>query len=423
LGTIIASDHVGYPLKKAVIEYLTSIGVEVLDLGSHNADTPVDYPDYAQRVAGAVSGGEFECGILVCGTGQGMAIAANHFPGIRASLCYDVYTARQARAHNDANVLCLGACAFPPADVAEILHEWLNTAFEAGIHNQRIAKIEQRLVRPTLLAGKIGVAISPTPTRFGPILFAGELDRGFAAAARAGFQAVELSLRSAKSVDSVPLDSKLKQHRLSLSAIATGQACIEDSLCLSCQDAKLAQATVSHLKSLIDLAAKFGAFVIIGGIRGRLTGDEAEQSQQREIAIRGMRECAQFAREMGVTLLIEPINRYETNFINTARQGLEVIEQVGEPNVKLLLDTFHMNMEEVDIHQTLRTMIDHLGYVHFADSNRWAPGQGHINFGQILDTLSLAGYQGNITAEILPLPDDESAMHQAGLHLLQLLGR
>ena len=254
-------------------------------------------------------------------------------------------------------------------------------------------------------------------------MFAGELDKGLAAAARAGFQAVELSLRSAKSVDSSSLDSKLKHYKLSLSAIATGQAYIEDSLCLSDPSNQVAQATVNHLKSIIELAALYKAFVIIGGIRGRLTGDKAEQSQQCEIAIRGMRECAQFAREMDVTLLIEPINRYETNFINTARQGLEVIEQVGEPNVKLLLDTFHMNMEEVDIHPTLRTMIDHLGYVHVADSNRWAPGQGHINFGQILDTLSLAGYQGNITAEILPLPDDELAMHQAGTHLLKLLGR
>lgn len=429
MRVIIASDHVGFPLKKAVFQYLTSTGVEVQDLGTYNVETPVDYPDYARQVAESVSRGEFERGILVCGTGQGMAIAANHFPDIRASLCYDMHTARQARAHNNANVLCLGACAFPPADLSEILDVWLNTAFDGGIHGQRIAKIGQPIVKPapfppkTLLECKIGAAISPTPTRFGPILFAGELDKGLAAAERAGLQAIELSLRSAKSLDGSALTSKLKQHNLSLSAIATGQAYIEDSLYLSAGETQVAQATVSHLKSIIELAAHFNAFVILGGIRGRLTGDQAEQSQQREIALHGMGECARFARELGVTMLIEPINRYETNFVNTAQEGLEVIEQVGEPNVKLLLDTFHMNIEEVNIQQTLRTMIDHLGYLHVADSNRWAPGMGHIDFGQIVRTLSLLGYQGNITAEILPLPDDEAAMQQAGMHLAHLLGK
>ena len=113
-------------------------------------------------------------------------------------------------------------------------------------------------------------------------------------------------------------------------------------------------------------------------------------------------------------VLIEPINRYETNFVNTGLQGLELMDEVGEPNLRLLLDTFHMNIEQVNLTTALREAGDKLGYIHFADSNRLAPGQGHIDFVEVVHTLISIGYSGFLTVEILPLPDDASAMHQAG---------
>ena len=139
---IIASDHVGFPLKQAIIEHLVAHDVDVTDAGPYSGDTSVDYPDFAQTVGRAVASGEADQGLLVCGTGLGMSMAANKVPGVRAALCHDPYTAHQARAHNDANVLCLGGWIVSPQRMAGILEEWLNTEFEHGRHTARLAKLE-----------------------------------------------------------------------------------------------------------------------------------------------------------------------------------------------------------------------------------------------------------------------------------------
>jgi sugar phosphate isomerase/epimerase len=157
--------------------------------------------------------------------------------------------------------------------------------------------------------------------------------------------------------------------------------------------------------------------MILGGVRGKLAGDPATWEAQREGAIGSMREVARYAASQGVQAVIEPINRYETNFINTAAEGLAAIEAIGEPSVKLLLDTFHMNIEEADIPETVRRAGARIGYVHFADSNRRAPGAGHTRFAEILGALAEVGYGGYVGAEILPLPDDRSAVEQAALFL------
>jgi len=425
MKVIIASDHMGFPLKQAVVDHLTSLGVTVTDAGPDTSEVSVDYPDFAQRVGKAVAAGEYERGVLICGTGLGMSIAANKIPGVRAALCHDVYTAHQSRAHNDANVLVMGAWVVTPQRAAGIVDEWLNTPFEGGRHVPRLAKLDAELVlaqtrhgRQTPLADPapfpFGLALSPQPTSFGPLLFAGRLAEGLRAAADLGFSVVELSLRSAEDVEPEALAALLSQNGLSLAAIATGQSCIHDSLCLCHPRPEVRQAAIERLKSIIQLAAQFKAAVIIGGIRGRLSGTAAEQDEQRVAAMAAIGECARFAAFHNVTLLIEPINRYETNFINSAAEGLALLDEIGEPSAKLLLDTFHMNIEEADIARTLEEVGDRLGYLHVADSNRQAPGQGHIDFWSVLQTLTRIGYQGSVTAEILPIPDDLTAAQRAG---------
>jgi ribose 5-phosphate isomerase B len=136
----IGCDHRGFKLKKKLMEYLTEMGHTYHDFGSYDAN-PVDYPDIASKVAGAVSRREFDRGILVCGTGIGMAIAANKFPGIRAALALDTFLARRAREHIDANVLSLSAEETPEEKAKEILQAFLTTEFEGGRHLRRIEKI------------------------------------------------------------------------------------------------------------------------------------------------------------------------------------------------------------------------------------------------------------------------------------------
>jgi ribose 5-phosphate isomerase B len=138
----IASDHAGLDLKNKIIKFLQETGQPVSDLGTHNRDS-VDYPDYGIPVAQAVSEGKIERGILICGTGIGMSIVANKFPGVRAALCYDPFTAKVSRLHNDANVLVLGERVLEEKTALEIVRLWLATGFDGGRHERRLAKINE----------------------------------------------------------------------------------------------------------------------------------------------------------------------------------------------------------------------------------------------------------------------------------------
>jgi sugar phosphate isomerase/epimerase len=256
---------------------------------------------------------------------------------------------------------------------------------------------------------RVGVAISPRPVAFGPLLFAGDLNRGLRLAGELGFDVVELSLRAAADIDRSALKRLLNESGLSVSALATAQACLFDSLCLSSDQAPVREATVKHLQAEIELAAELGSAIIFGGIRGRLDGEAAGQAGQRAAALDAMARCAHHAAGMGVEILIEPINRYETNFINTTDEAIALLNELKLPGLRILLDTFHMNIEEVSITDAIRRAGSHLGYVHLVDSNRRAPGQGHLPFDSILGVLDEIGFAGPLVAEVMPLPDDETA--------------
>ena len=136
----LGADHAGWELKEALKAWLIEHGHQVLDFGTHSPDS-VDYPDYAAQVAEAVSAGKVERGVLVCGTGIGMAISANKVPGARAVNCSDLYAARISREHNDANILALGGRLTSADAAVDILRVWLDTAFAGGRHSRRVEKI------------------------------------------------------------------------------------------------------------------------------------------------------------------------------------------------------------------------------------------------------------------------------------------
>jgi len=138
----IGSDHAGFRLKEKIKDFLRKKGVEFCDFGPENED-PVDYPDFGKKVAKAVSQGEAERGILICGSGLGMTIVANKFKGVRATLCHDEYTAKMSRAHNDSNLLTLGARVLDEETALKIVEIWLDTPFEGGRHLRRLNKIKE----------------------------------------------------------------------------------------------------------------------------------------------------------------------------------------------------------------------------------------------------------------------------------------
>jgi ribose 5-phosphate isomerase B len=138
---VLGSDHAGFNLKEAIKKYLADQGYEVEDVGTHSLDS-TDYPDYAAMVAKAVSEGHSPRGVLVCGSGVGMCMTANRFSGVRAALAPTVEHARLGRAHNDANVLCLGERLTPQDEALKILEIFLNQEFEGGRHQRRVEKID-----------------------------------------------------------------------------------------------------------------------------------------------------------------------------------------------------------------------------------------------------------------------------------------
>ncbi len=139
---IIASDHGGIELKESVKKFLESRGIEVRDLGTMNSDS-VDYPDYGEKVGRAVSRGEAEKGILICGTGIGMSIVANKFPGVRAALISDEFTARMSKEHNNANIIVMGGRVSSDEEASAMVGAWLDARFEGGRHERRLEKIAQ----------------------------------------------------------------------------------------------------------------------------------------------------------------------------------------------------------------------------------------------------------------------------------------
>ena len=138
----LASDHGGFDLKESVIAHLLNTGWEVDDLGPHSGDS-VDYPDYGIKLAEAVAEKWVQRGIVICGTGIGMSIVVNRYPGIRGTLCSDLFTAKLCREHNDSNILIMGGRVIGKGLAAEIVNTWLNTPFEGGRHQRRLDKINQ----------------------------------------------------------------------------------------------------------------------------------------------------------------------------------------------------------------------------------------------------------------------------------------
>ena len=138
----LAADHAGFEEKEKLKKTLDDLGVAYTDMGTNSTES-VDYPDFARKVGEAVADGEYDKGILVCGSGTGMAIAANKIPGIRAAVAWNEEIARLSRQHNDANVLSLAARYIPDEEQEKIVKAWLETDFEGGRHERRVEKIEQ----------------------------------------------------------------------------------------------------------------------------------------------------------------------------------------------------------------------------------------------------------------------------------------
>src|SRR5437773_6085761 len=212
------------------------------------------------------------------------------------------------------------------------------------------------------------VTISLVPeARGGPFVFSGDLATSCARAAELGFDAVEIFPRAADEINARELRGLLRKHNLKLAAMGTGAGWLAHKLRLTDSDALVRERARNFVASIIDLAAGFGAPAIIGSMQGR-----SEGNLTRDGAIEKLREALETlgprAHAAGVPLLFEPLNRYETNLINTVADGLELLRSLRTQNVKLLCDLFHMNIEEPNIGESIRQAGPWMGHLHLADS-------------------------------------------------------
>ena len=258
---------------------------------------------------------------------------------------------------------------------------------------------------------RIAVTATPSQLGFAAILWRGDVAAAFRAAAELGCQGVERHLRHADDIDLDCLTRLIADSRLEVPTLGTGLAAGLDGLTLSDPEESIRQAAVERAAGHIRLAAELGAAVIIGFLAGRLgASDDQEWRTRRAWALEGLAALCRAAEPLGVTLLLEPLNRYESDYINTLSDAADILREIGAPNLKLLADTFHMNIEEADLAASLRAAGPRVGHVHLADTNRQAPGHGHLDIAGILGALDEIGYKGYLSFEVYPLPDARRAV-------------
>ncbi len=268
--------------------------------------------------------------------------------------------------------------------------------------------------------GRQSIVVSTHAAQFEAVAFKGDFEANIAKIAGWGYEGVELAIRDPDLVDADRLEKLLGIYGLKVPAIGTGQAWGEEKLSFTDPDLAIRKAAIGRIKRQIKFAQRFGALVIIGLIRG-ITPPGQSHAQSMQYLFDGLKECADTASEIGVQFAFEPLNRYETDLVHTVHEGLELIDQIGSTNLGLLLDTFHMNIEETNIEDSIHQAGEQVFHFHVADSNRWHPGAGHLDFSAIMRALKLVGYNGWISGEFMPVPDANTAAERSLSFLKRVL--
>ena len=232
-----------------------------------------------------------------------------------------------------------------------------------------------------------------------------EWEKGFEWVKACGFDAVEIILSDPALLDWDRIKRKLDELQLGVSTISTGQAMGMEGIAMTSPSALKRQAARERLFADIDFSAAFGKpNVTVGLIRGR--GGEASAEIEEDLLCRELTAVAEYAAQKGVTLNLEPINRYECKLVHSTAEGDAILERIGRPkNVGILYDTFHSNIEDANMLREIETYAGSISHVHFADSNRSLPGEGHIDFPAVIRTLETNGYRGYVSLEVLNRPD------------------
>jgi len=259
---------------------------------------------------------------------------------------------------------------------------------------------------------KSAVTICLVPeARGGPFVFHDDLPAACRRAAELGFDAVELFPSAPEAVNPHTLRTLLDDYGLSLAAVGTGAGWVKHKLSLTAADEQTRERAIDFTRRMLAFAAPFGAPVVVGAMQGR-----SSEAVPRPVALRylghALYKLDEHADDYDGAVLYEPLNRYETDLVCTLGDGVYLLSGLAARRVRLLADLFHMNIEEADPAGAIRAAGRFVGHVHFADSNRRAAGMGHTDFPAVLRALRDIGYSGYLSAEVLPLPDPDTAARQ-----------
>ena len=253
------------------------------------------------------------------------------------------------------------------------------------------------------------VTISLVPeAKGGPFVFWDDLAAAIRQAAQLGFDAVEVFAPGPTAVDSGLLGKQLGDAGLKLAAVGTGGGWVIHKLQLCDADPAVRRKARDFIRSMIDFGGPFAAPAIIGSMQGRWQGTVSKADALGHLT-EALLELGDHARQYGVPLLYEPLNRYETNLCNTQAQAAQLLAAQAGCNVRILADLFHMNIEERSIADGFRDGGKWVGHVHFVDSNRQPAGAGHIDFAPVAAALQSIDYDGYASAEAFPIPDPDTA--------------
>ena len=244
--------------------------------------------------------------------------------------------------------------------------------------------------------------------RGGPFVYWDDPEKAFSEAKELGFDAVEVFGPSGAVLREIDMPALSERHEISIAAVGTGAGAVIHGWTLSSADETVRGKAIGFVKEIIDAGAAVKAPAIIGSMQGRHDKGESRDDARLRLGS-ALQELAAHAASQGVDLFIEPLNRYESNLLNQVEESATWASSLGCPNLKILADLFHMNIEEVDVASALKAAGAGVGHVHFVDSNRRATGMGHTDFAPIVDALKGMGYDGYLSAEAFPLPDSMQA--------------
>lgn len=259
---------------------------------------------------------------------------------------------------------------------------------------------------------KVSLYLSAAGSRFWTASTTLSLPDAIARAAALGYDAVEIMPRALNDPAPEMLREAVTHHSLDVAVLASGFIAFEHGLTFTHPDDGVRRQAVTAMRQCLEAARHVGAPLIsIGGVRGKLQAG-ADRAHAMAHLADCVRECGVFAADLGLTLVLEPGNRYETDFIHTVAEALDFLAAVDLLSVQLMLDTFHMNIEEASITDAIRRAGPHLAHMHFADSNRRAPGWGHIDFHGVAAALREIGYTRAVGLEMTLAPDFDAAARQ-----------